>query len=157
MTRADTRDTRPMHGSGFTLVEVLVALVVMSVGMLGIAALYLEGLRAGRTALYRTTAVTLASDMADRIRANRSAGPAYAGTGPGADEACVNGPDDCSAAQLAADDWFSWNNQLGAQLPEGAAAGITVAGAAPATYTITVAWPEIGQPEPATYVLTVQL
>ena len=36
---------------GFTLVEVLVALVVMSVGMLGIAALYLEGLRAGRTAL----------------------------------------------------------------------------------------------------------
>ena len=56
---------------GFTLVEVLVALVVMSVGMLGIAALYLEGLRAGRTALYRTTAVNLAADMADRIRANQ--------------------------------------------------------------------------------------
>ena len=68
---------------GFTLVEVLVALVVMSVGMLGIAALYLEGLRAGRTALYRTTAVNLAGDMADRIRANRNAGLAYAGTGPG--------------------------------------------------------------------------
>lgn len=69
---------------GFTLIEVLVALVVMSVGMLGIAALYLEGLRAGRTALYRTTAVNLAADMADRIRANPNAGLAYAGTGPGA-------------------------------------------------------------------------
>ena len=43
-------DTR---SKGFSLVEVLVALVVMSVGMLGIAALYLEGLRAGRTALRR--------------------------------------------------------------------------------------------------------
>ena len=157
MTRQFSRNSRPTRHSGFTLVEVLVALVVMSVGMLGIAALYLEGLRAGRTALYRTTAVTLASDMADRIRANPAAGPAYAGTGPGTNEACVNGPDDCSAVQLAADDWFSWSHQLGAQLPEGAAAEITVAGATPTAYTITVAWPEIGQTEPANYVLTVQL
>jgi len=142
---------------GFTLVEVLVALVVMSVGMLGIAALYLEGLRAGRTALYRTTAVNLAADMADRIRANRNAGIAYAGTGPGADSACVNGPVDCTAAQLADDDWFSWSNQLDAQLPNGASGEVEIAGAAPATYTITVAWPEIGQEEPATYTLSVQL
>ena len=142
---------------GFTLVEVLVALVVMSVGMLGIAALYLEGLRAGRTALYRTTAVNLAADMADRIRANQNAGVAYAGTGPGADSACVNGPVDCTAAQLADDDWFSWSNQLDAQLPNGASGEVEIAGAAPATYTITVAWPEIGQEEPATYTLSVQL
>lgn len=146
-----------LSGRGFTLVEVLVALVVMSVGMLGIAALYLEGLRAGRTALYRTTAVTLAADMADRIRANSSAGIAYAGTGPGADGGCVNGPADCSAVDLADDDWFDWNNQLGVQLPEGSAGEITVAGAAPAIYTITVEWPEIGQDDPATYTLRVRL
>ena len=53
--------------------EVLVALVVMSVGMLGIAALYLEGLRAGRTALYRTTAVTLASACGKGEKAEDSA------------------------------------------------------------------------------------
>lgn len=141
---------------GFTLVEVLVALVVMSVGMLGIAALYLEGLRAGRTALYRTTAVNLAADMADRIRANPNAGLAYAGTGPGANGACVNGPVNCTAVQLADDDWFSWSNQLDAQLPAGASGEIGIAGAAPVTYTITVAWPEIGQEEPATYTLSVQ-
>ncbi len=145
-----------VQNKGFTLVEVLVALVVMSVGMLGIAALYLEGLRAGRTALYRTTAVNLAADMADRIRANRNAGIAYAGTGPGADSACVNGPADCTAEQLAADDWFSWSNQLDAQLPTGASGEVEIAGAAPVTYTITVAWPEIGQVEPATYALSVQ-
>ncbi|MDH5254846.1 MAG: type IV pilus modification protein PilV [Gammaproteobacteria bacterium] len=144
------------HG-GFTLVEVLVALVVMSVGMLGIAALYLEGMRAGRTALYRTTAITLAADMADRIRANRNAGLAYEGTGPGADGGCVNGPVDCTAAELAADDWFDWSTRLAAQLPEGASGAVAIDAAAPAaTYTITVSWPEIGQEEPATYRLTMQ-
>jgi type IV pilus assembly protein PilV len=138
-------------------VEVLVALVVMSVGMLGIAALYLEGLRAGRTALYRTTAINLAADMADRIRANRNAGAAYAGTGPGADGDCVNGAADCTAEELAADDWLDWNNTLTAQLPEGASGEVLVEPTAPAaTYTITVAWPEIGQEEPAIYTLTVQ-
>jgi type IV pilus assembly protein PilV len=142
---------------GFTLVEVLVALVVMSVGMLGIAALYLEGLRAGRTALYRTTAVNLAADMADRIRANRNAGVAYEGTGPGADNACVNGPVDCTAEQLADDDWFDWSEQLATQLPRGSGGEIEIAGTAPALYTITVAWPEIGQEEPATYTLSVEL
>jgi type IV pilus assembly protein PilV len=144
--------------TGFTLVEVLVALVVMSVGMLGIAALYLEGIRAGRTSLYRTAAVNLASDMADRIRANRNAGAAYAGTGPGADGNCVNGPNDCTPQELADDDWLDWSTQLDNQLPEGAGGEVAVAGPAPLTYTITVAWPEIGQPadQPATYSLTVQ-
>lgn len=141
---------------GFTLVEVLVALVVMSVGMLGIAALYLEGLRAGRTAIYRTTAINLAADMADRIRANRNAGLAYAGTGPGADGGCVNGAVDCTAEELAADDWLDWNSQLDAQLPDGSVGEVAIDAAVPPTYTITVAWPEIGQEEPATYTLTVQ-
>jgi type IV pilus assembly protein PilV len=143
---------------GFTLVEVLVALVVMSVGMLGIAALYLEGIRAGRTSLYRTAAVNLASDMADRIRANRNAGLAYAGTGPGADGDCVNGATDCTPEQLADDDWLDWSMQLDNQLPQGAGGAVEVAGPAPLTYTIRVAWPEIGQPpdQPSTYTLTVR-
>ena len=58
---------------GITMVESLVALVVTSVGMLGIAGLYVTGIKAGRSALLRTQAVNLASDMADRIRANRRA------------------------------------------------------------------------------------
>ena len=55
---------------GFSLIEVLVALVVLSIGMLGIAALYVDSLRSGRTAIHRTQAVILVSDMAERIRAN---------------------------------------------------------------------------------------
>ena len=69
--------------SGFGLVEALVALVVVSVGMIGIAVLYGQGLGASRTALYRTQAVILASDMADRIRLNRRAGAIYQTAGAG--------------------------------------------------------------------------
>lgn len=145
------------HDRGFTLIEVLVALVVMSVGMLGIAALYLEGLRASRTAVYRTTAVNLAADMADRIRANGQGRVAYAGTGPGSDEGCVNGPVDCNAAALAADDWFSWSSQLNALLPVGSTAEIDVQAGDTTVYAIRIEWPEIGQTEPASYTLQVEL
>lgn len=142
---------------GFTLVEVLVALVVLAVGLLGIAALYVEGLRAGRTSVYRTAAVVLAADMAERIRANPAAGGAYAGTGPGADNFCVNGTSDCSAAELAADDWFRWLNDIERQLPAGAGGTIAVADLGTVTqYAITVSWPEPGQDTPATYTLAVQ-
>ena len=50
--------------TGFTLVEAVVALVVLAVGMLGIAGLYIEGLRSSHTALARTTAVNLAAALA---------------------------------------------------------------------------------------------
>ena len=48
---------------GFTLVEVLVALVVLAVGMLGMAVLLVEGLQGSRSALEHTQAVNLASDI----------------------------------------------------------------------------------------------
>jgi type IV pilus assembly protein PilV len=141
---------------GFTLVEVLVALVVMAVGLLGIAGLYVEGLKAGRTSLYRSAAVTLASDMADRIRANPDG--LYAGAGPGADNNCVNGGGDCNPNQLAADDWFWWLADVGRRLPPGATATVAVENLAPVTqFVITVSWPEIGQAEPASYTLAMQL
>ena len=62
---------------GFSLVEVLTTLVVMSVGMLGIAGLYVQSMQAGHSSMFRHHAVTLAGDVADRIRANPTAGIAY--------------------------------------------------------------------------------
>ena len=58
---------------GFSLIEVLVALVVLSIGMIGIAAMQVEGLRFGQQAVIGTRAVGLAADIADRIRANPDA------------------------------------------------------------------------------------
>jgi len=57
---------------GFTLIEVLVALVILSVGLLGLAALQTGGLRNNNSALIRSQAVLAAEDILDRMRANRT-------------------------------------------------------------------------------------
>lgn len=145
---------------GFSLIEVLVALVVLSIGMLGIAALYVDSLRSGRTAIHRTQAVILVSDMAERIRANPGAGVAYAGAA--ADNNCTDDiaiSNDCTAAQMAADDLQLWQQSVGGLLPNGQSEiqFVPAVGGIPATYTITVSWNEVGQADPVSYVLTVQI
>lgn len=150
------------HGRGFSIVEALVALVVLSVGMLGIAALYVESLRAGRTAVYRTQAVNLAADMADRIRANRTA-PNWAlpaGAAPTTHN-CVNGGVICTPNQLAEEDQATWLDTIRNQLPGN---GVNTANgtidvdplASPPQYQITVSWFEPGEAQALTYVLTMQ-
>jgi type IV pilus assembly protein PilV len=59
---------------GFTLVEALVALVVLSVGMLGSSALLLASLREQRLALHHSAATALVVDAAERLRANLQGG-----------------------------------------------------------------------------------
>jgi type IV pilus assembly protein PilV len=128
---------------GFSLVESLVALVVLSVGLLGIAALYVSALRFGRTALLRSDAVTLAGDMADRIRANATAGASYAmaaGAVNTAVAACATGG--CTAAQMATTDKAQWAALLARALPAGNGTVEVDAATSPTTYTITVRWTE---------------
>ena len=140
-----------LRGGGFTLVEVLIALVVLSIGMLGIAALYLESLRASRAALVRTEAVTLASDIADRIRANRNPLNAYDCGGT------------CDANEggnaVAIADLNAWRAAVAAQLPGGTTSITYAAAAANATniYTVTIGWTEVGYTDPLTYVLRVEI
>ena len=134
---------------GFSLIEVLIALIVMSVGMLGIAGLYVHGMHAGRTSLFRHHAVTLAGDVADRIRANPLAGAAYVDAGaalaPGTN--CIAGGTDCSPDQMAANDMYLWDQQAVATLPDG---GVTVdyVPGVPSVYKVTVSWSEPGQDPP---------
>ena len=59
--------TKTIH-SGFTLLEVLVAVLVLSFGLLGVAGLLLATVQNNTIASQRTTATFLAQDMADRIR-----------------------------------------------------------------------------------------
>jgi len=58
--------------SGMTLVEVLVSLIVISVGLLGVAALQITSLRSSQASFLRTQATALADDIIDRMRANRT-------------------------------------------------------------------------------------
>lgn len=132
--------TAMLHARGFSLVEVLVALIVMSVGMLGIASLYVQSMQAGRTSLFRHNAVTLAGDVADRIRANPTAGDAYAGAG--GDFNCVAMGVNCSAPQMAAQDILTWQTQAVNSLPAGQVQIVFDNAALPPTYQIAVIWDE---------------
>ncbi len=136
---------------GFTLVEVLIALIILSVGMLGIAGLYVHSIQAGRTSLFRHHAVTLAGDVADRIRANPRAAIAYSQAG--ANNNCVNGGVDCTPVQMAANDIDLWEQQAADTLPNGTVTVDFDNGALPPTYQITVAWDEPG--DNMTYIINI--
>ena len=140
---------------GFTMVEALVALVVLSVGMLGVAGLYVITLRSGSGAIYHMQAVSLSNDLAERIRANRAATVGYSGAA--ANNNCVNGGVNCTPAQLAAHDLFVWNQQVTTALP-GGAWNVAVNGAiAPFNYLITLTWNEPGQAGALTFSLNFQI
>lgn len=128
------------RNGGFTLVEVLIALIILSVGMLGIAGLYVHSMQAGRTSMFRHHAVTLAGDVGDRIRANPRAGPAYALAG--SNNNCVAGGVDCTPGQMAANDIFLWDQQAADTLPNGTVTVVYDNSVMPPTYEITVQWTE---------------
>ena len=147
--------------SGFSMVEVLVALVVLAIGLLGIAALYLNSLQSGRTAIYRTQAITLAADLADRIRMNRTAQAAYASvfTDLPLEVGTCATTGGCSDADLAATDLASWKAEISQQLPNGqgqVAVTAPVAAGEPTTYVVTVQWAEVGEAAPVAFQLGFQ-
>ena len=115
----------------------------MSVGMLGIAGLYVHSMQAGRTSMFRHHAVTLAGDVADRIRANPRAGAVYALAG--ANNNCIAAGIDCTAAEMAANDIFLWDLQATQTLPNGDVTVVFDNGVVPPTYQITVSWTEPGE------------
>jgi len=138
---------------GFSLVEVLIALIIMSVGMLGIAGLYVQSMQAGRTSLFRHHAVTLAGDVADRIRANPTAGIAYQGVG--ANLNCVAGGIDCDEVEMASNDILLWAQQANESLPNGTVIIVFDDTVDPPTYSIAVGWDEPGEQLDYTIVIPV--
>jgi type IV pilus assembly protein PilV len=143
---------------GFSMVEALVALVVLAVGMLGIASLYVTTLRASGSATSRMQAINLATDLGDRIRANRTAGDAYAGDPAGTLTTCVGATVSCTAEQMAAHDLAVWQAAIQAALP-GAPVGVVNVDTAttPTTYQIQVSWVEAGETLQQTYRMDMQI
>jgi len=144
MNLYDRTSQHPPTRQGFSLVEVLIALIIMSVGMLGIAGLYVQSMQAGRTSTFTHHAVTLAGDVADRIRANPTAGLAYAAPA-GANNNCVAAGTDCDVGQMAANDIDVWQTQAADALPNGQVTVAYDGAVVPPSYQITVSWDEPGE------------
>ena len=120
------------RGRGFTLVEALVALLALSIGLLGVAGLQLSGLRNNLSAAWRSQATYLSYDVIDRIRANRNARTSYRvafGGVPGA----------AAGAPVAQNDLAAWKANLAAALP-GGDGSITVNGANDTVVTVRIRW-----------------
>ena len=145
--------------AGFTLVETMVALLVLSVGMIGIAALHGQSLAATRTAIFRSRAINLAGDVTDRIRLNRGAQLAYEGTA--ADNNCDaptgSGGGDCTPEQMAAHDLFTWQALVAESLPGGEGAIDVDTTTNPTTYAVAVSWDEVTEDSPVSFQVTIQL
>jgi type IV pilus assembly protein PilV len=108
--------------SGMTLMEVLVAVLVLSVGLLGIAGLQVQGTRHAYDAQLHTLAVFQAQDMADRMRSNmagvRAGDYNSRSDTPSSPPSC--GSSTCTAAELADYDVYRWNTDNASFLPSGA-------------------------------------
>lgn len=127
--------------TGFSMIEVLVALLVLAVGLLGFALLQTMNLRFTQSANYRTEATNLAYDLLDQMRANRFRASDYAGAA-GADFAPNSRPyAPCSRpvsdAVSIATNIARWQCQVVEALGPTAGATVTYADG---VVQVTIAW-----------------
>lgn len=140
---------------GFSLLEVLIALLIFSLGLMGLAGLMVVSVKTNHSAYLRTQASFLAQSMADRMRANTGWINAYNGTYDidtvGSGDCSSDGV--CTPTLLVTRDKGVWSRQLTDSLPNpnatiacnGATLGTAIhRGAAPydGLCTFTINWSE---------------
>lgn len=146
---------RISRASGFSLIEVLIAVIILAIGLLGIAGLQVTSKRTSFEALQRVTAVMLAQDITERIRANKGELSTYTGkpdvtaTVPAAAPNPDCGAATCTPAEMVDYDVYQWQQAiLGASETKGGAnagglilpTGCITAGVNTGEVTIAIAW-----------------
>lgn len=134
---------------GFTLLEILIALVVLMVGLLGLSQLEMLALRKNHDSYMRSQVIMRAHDMADRMHANAAgveSGNYSAITGPGTNPpTCLSTATsptiDCTPAQIAQYDAYEWNTANANLLPSGV--GTVTGPDGNGRYTIALSWSEV--------------
>ncbi|HEY6941759.1 type IV pilus modification protein PilV [Dokdonella sp.] len=156
---------------GFTLLEVLIALLVFSLGLLGVAGLMVVSVKTNNSAYLRTQASFLAQSMADRMRANTGKINDYNGDYDSSTASNSYCSASCDPDDIVARDRALWSQQLTSLLPPNTTANINCVGnvlGTPATSgastydgicTFTISWNEAtleqsnspGLPPPQTF------
>lgn len=147
---------RRARSAGFSLVEVLIALIVFSVGLLGIAKMEAMALATTATSSRRAIAALEASSLASTMHLNRGfwasgaasslvinvSGSTVTNPPGGATVSCDQGnANPCSDVSLAASDLGTWASSLAAMLPNDVAT-VTCNAATPLQCTIQIQWSE---------------
>jgi type IV pilus assembly protein PilV len=105
-----------LKAAGFTLIEVMVTVAIVSIGLLGLAGLQGRGLMAQKEAYQRAQAIALLQDMAGRIQVNRveAKAGAYLATGPETRGTSFNASAHLDCSRLAGSklDLCEWHNAL---------------------------------------------
>jgi len=115
---------------GFSMIEVLVTIVIVSFGLLGIAGIIVNSLKSTHSSYARTQATILSNDIIDRMRANRTTAET------------TNSPynlaigTDASGTSIPATDLAEWRATLASTLPSGTGSVAVVSG----KVTVTVQW-----------------
>jgi type IV pilus assembly protein PilV len=151
-TAALKNRSRPVSsgGAGFTLLEVMIALVVLSIGLLGIAALQGVGLRTSHGAYLTSQASLLAYDMADRIRTNPGEFATH--------DLAFGCPETVALAPLADADMEEWSCAVETILPGGSGTITRTAVSGFMQYTIRVDWQDLQSDETGwNFELTIEL
>lgn len=115
--------------TGVSLIEVLISIVIASIGLLALAGVNVSSIRYAKMSQYRGTATQLASDLAERMRANKSGLASYNFQTDFATQAALVAPAQvcnsylvtCNAASLADFDLRTWLSVVRNQLPDGSA------------------------------------
>jgi type IV pilus assembly protein PilV len=125
--------------SGFTLIEVLIAILVLAFGLLGFALLQTMNVRFTKSAQERTVATNLAYEVVDLMRMQRSLGSYYNSITVGSFAGVVPPPGGCARVEDATPtaNINRWKCEVRAALPEGAA---SVQLAANGVVDVTVEW-----------------
>lgn len=129
---------------GLTLLEILIAIVILAVGLLGVAGLQASALRNNHSAYLKSQATAMVMDMADRIRANPRGAALYAGydstSAKPENPGCLS--NGCSSSQLSQYDLYEWHQQLTnlkQPLLPGGRGLVTLNGD---TYSVIILWQE---------------
>ncbi|NJC38242.1 type IV pilus assembly protein PilV [Xanthomonas arboricola] len=122
------------QSSGFSLIEVLIAVLILGFGLLGFALLQTMSVRFVQSANYRTQATNLSYELLDQIRINRVAAPIYAGTYTATTDKCAPP----TGAGITKDNFMlAWRCRLGKALGDTASASVARNGG---VITVTVSW-----------------
>lgn len=135
---------------GVSMVEVLVALVIIALALLGTAGLQAHAMRLNQGGQFRSQAIFLVADLAERMEANKAGSVAgsyilaTASTAPALNTSCDTSvtaftATACDSTALATYDLAQWQNAVATTLPQ-SSWSVSRSGANPSTYTIVVNW-----------------